>query len=163
MVANFLAKSAAPVATGVNINNFSCDKYVIIYKKKKQIDYWCADPAALPISPQDYQTSKTLLDIMLYLIEDMLPEIGLTSATVKSHPLYSKFPVLSIEYSKRGKPESLTRLLEIRPQNFSPDTFNIPTEYKRTNLLQSLNDLVASFTKKTQNPSTPTMVKPVAP
>lgn len=161
LVHQFLDQSTVPAASGVSINGYTCDKYVVSFQKKKMMDFWCAPVSSVPITPQDFQTSQALVNLLLDMAGDFAALFDVDIEKVKQHPYFQKFSVLSIDYDDKGKPKELYRLLEVRPQTYPPETFETPATYARVNVLQLVNQLITSKGAKTSSaPGNPSPAQP---
>jgi TPR repeat protein len=155
ILAQYLDHPLAPEASGVAFNGFNCDKYVFRFQNKKLMDYWCLPATAIPIDPQDYQTSKSLINLLLNIGGDFITVLGFDPVKIQNLPYLNTFPICSISYDHQEKPKDCYRLLSVSKQSFSPETFNIPATYEKTDVL----DFVGSFEKMTSTPGSESLTK----
>jgi len=141
--AQYLDTLSSPVASGVTLNGFRCDEYVIRSKKKKMMECWCMPSTDLPMAPQDYQTTKALANLFLDLAEPFISALGFNMEKLRSHPLLNSFTVCSISYDEKGKPKKCYRILGVKAMDFPPETFNYPATYQKTDVF----DFVKMLTK----------------
>lgn len=140
-LAQILDYPSAPAASGVSIDGYICDKYVFRSQNKKLMDYWCLPSSAMPMSHEDYQTSKALLDLFVDVGADFIAGLGLDPEKIKNHPYLSTFPVCYISYNEKGKPANCYRVLAVKSESFPPETFDIPATYAKTDVLSLVKAL----------------------
>jgi hypothetical protein len=135
-----------PTAAGVPYNGYSCAKYEFSDKKQKAFEFWTIPPAATGMAPADYQTSRGLLDMLLYVVGGALGQVGLDPEALKRFPYYREYPVMTILY-KEGKPTVVYRVLSIKTQAMSSEIFAVPANYPRTDFLDVLKAVMSKLSK----------------
>ncbi len=142
-LSKLLDYAPGPDASGVTVNGYVCEQYNFREKKMRMMDYWCLPASANPMSPEDFETWKALLNLFIDTFGDFLTAIGVDPEKLKKHPYLNKVPICSITYGDNGKPKECNRLLALKSVDFPPNTFFIPTSYQKTDVL----DIAKAFGK----------------
>ncbi|HJT24336.1 MAG TPA: hypothetical protein VJ873_07145, partial [bacterium] len=140
---------AQPVKSGVSYNGYSCDLFELSGtnksgQKEKFIQLWAVPPSMLNMALEDFQASRGLFDLCLYLIHDSLLPLGIDVDALKGYPWYREYPVMMVIYDK-GKPQFIYRVLSVTPQTFTPDTFSIPQDYEKSDMLTLLKTVFSKM------------------
>lgn len=119
------------VASGQRFQRWTCDKYEGRRGGEKVSEVCSASVAALGLNPDNLRAWRQLAEF--FKAFDPAGAEGLlapSSEDWEKDQGYPGIPVHEISYSD-GKPESESKIQEIRQQDFSPSVFEIPAGFRK--------------------------------
>ena len=122
------------VASGQQVNQWTCDKYEGVRDGEKQREIWTVPPEEVGFEASDFQVMKQMSEFIKGLsqfgggqAEQQTPfRVGAGGEGQD----FSGVPVRQIDY-RAGRPSSRSELKEVRREDFDAELFEVPAGFKK--------------------------------
>ena len=125
------------VASGQQINQWTCDKYEGVRDGEKRREIWTVPPGDVGFEAADFQVMRQMAEFI-----NGLSQFGGAQADQANPfrvgrggdgPDFSGVPVRRINY-QAGRPSSRDELKEVRREDFDATLFEVPDGFKKTQM-----------------------------
>ena len=123
------------VASGQEVNQWTCDKYEGIREGQKRREVWTAAPGQLGLDMSDFKVMQQMGEFFKGFSQfgNEAPfRVG--SEAAQQEKDYTGVPVRQIFY-QGGRPISKTEIKEVRREDFDASLFEIPEGYKKQKMM----------------------------
>ena len=124
------------VASGQEINQWTCDKYEGIREGQKQREVWTAAPGQLGLDMSDFKVMQQMGEFFKWFSRfGREAPFRVGSEAAKQEGDYSGVPVRQIYY-QGGRPTSKSEIKEVRREDFDASLFELPAGYKKQKMME---------------------------
>ncbi len=124
------------VASGQEINQWTCDKYEGIREGQKQREVWTAAPGQLGLDMGDFKVMQQMGEFFKGFSRfGSEAPFRVGSEAAQQEGDYSGVPVRQIFY-QGGRPTLKTEIKEVRRENFDSSLFELPEGYKKQKIME---------------------------
>lgn len=119
------------VASGVNVNKWSCDKYEGLIEGRKVRELWTTDWQKLDLSAEDFKVMQDMAEFFKEFSESVASsfyQVG--NEDWERQQGYRGVPVREIHYSG-SKLLYKTELMDVKKVDFAPTSFEVPAGFKK--------------------------------
>lgn len=131
--------SPALTEKGCHVNGFACDLYQTKAGDNASRKVWLVTPRATTLSPDDYETLRSLRSLAFDLGGPLLKDFGVN---LDAYPLGDSTPQLPalIALYVDGKESCRLVVHKIRPKTLEPSAFEPPADYQRMSVLEMVKE-----------------------
>ena len=124
------------VASGQEINQWTCDKYEGIREGQKRREVWTAAPDQLGLEMSDFNVMQQMAEFIKGFSQfGREAPFRVGSEAAKQEGDYSGVPVRQIYY-QGGRPTSKSEIKEVRREDFDASLFELPAGYKKQKMME---------------------------
>lgn len=124
------------VASGQEINQWTCDKYEEIREGQKRREVWTAAPDQLGLETSDFKVMQQMAEFIKGFSQfGREAPFRVGSEAAQQEGDYSGVPVRQIFYQD-GRPSSKTEIKEVRREDFDASLFELPEGYKKQEMIE---------------------------
>ena len=122
------------VASGEKVNQWGCDKYEGVSDGQKVAEVWTTEWKKLGLNEEDLKGLDQFGEFFKSMMKNMsfFYKIGTDE---KAENMYVGFPIQTINYEK-DKPTNKYEINEIKQQDLTPATFEVPKGYKQEKMTE---------------------------
>ena len=124
------------VASGQQINQWTCDKYEGVRDGEKRREMWTVPPDEVGFEASDFEVMKQMAEFVKGLSQfgggqgEQQNPFRVGGGSEGEDQDFSGVPVRQIEY-QAGRPSSRTELKEVRREDFDSALFEVPAGFKK--------------------------------